>query len=171
MMLRFYRALLFLYPASYRKRFGRDMAEMFADELASARRQGLVALGRLWLRTMADLMVNVPATHLPPYRPTALPPNHNSRISPMSNLLRDLSLAIRSLTKHPLFAAIAIVTIALGIGANTAIFSVVNGVLLRPLLRQQPHREQVLEPAAACPDRAAPPHRTATGYRRRAYPG
>ena len=48
-------------------------------------------------------------------------------------LLKDLALAFRVFTRHPAFAAVVVVTLAMGIGASTAIFSVVNSVLLRPL--------------------------------------
>ncbi len=52
----------------------------------------------------------------------------------------DFKYATRTLAKSPVFAATAIVTIALGIGASTAIFSVANAVLLRPLPYKNPER-------------------------------
>lgn len=73
----------------------------------------------------------------------------------MHAFLQDLSYGLRLMRKSPGFTAVALIVLALGIGGNTAIFSVVNGVLLQPL--PYPHADQLVSIRSAEPSRGIPP--------------
>src|SRR4030095_9111952 len=67
----------------------------------------------------------------------------------MDSIIKDLKYAFRSLLRYPMFTVVAVLTLALGIGANAAIFTVVNAVLLRPLAFQD--SEQLMMIGASTP--------------------
>jgi putative ABC transport system permease protein len=129
---RVYRLLLRLYPAEFREQYGRAMMDFHRDRVAMARRRG-DSMAALWLRTSADMLASALAERL-----RALVPGAIAR----EQIAQDAAYAARGLGRRPAFAAIVISTIALGVGANAAIFSVVNGVLLRPLI--YPHADRLV---------------------------
>ena len=69
----------------------------------------------------------------------------------MQGLRQDIRYAVRTLIKAPVFTLIAVVTLALGIGANTAIFTLVNGLLLKPLPFAEP--DELMMVHLVAPDR------------------
>src|SRR5512136_1483567 len=119
---RFFRALLALFPFEFRADFGPEMEATFEDQERDAALGG----GRwsrlaLWGRTIADVLRAAPREHL-------------------DTLRQDAAFSVRVMRRSPGFALAAIVTLALGIGATTAVFSLVNAVLLRPLPYREPGR-------------------------------
>jgi putative ABC transport system permease protein len=128
---RAFRTLLRLYPARFRREFAEDMQALFAERLAEATASG--RRFRFLLTTLLNVVRAAAAerwTSHPHGQPAfAIKP----RRRPMSGLAQDVRYACRVLLRQPAYAAFVIGTLAIGIGATTAVFSVVHGVLLRPL--------------------------------------
>ena len=112
---RLHRRLLWLYPREFREEYGEEMAFVYRKRAAD---EGAV---RLWLALLGDVVRTAPREHL-------------------SVLSQDVRHAVRLFRRTPIVTATALLTIALGIGSTTAIFSVVYGVLLRPLPYPNPGR-------------------------------
>ena len=118
-MARLYCLLLKLYPARFREEFGAPLERQFADEYRDAVTSGERL--RLWLRALADLAATVPAELL-------------------REIGQDLSYAVRVYRRRALVTCLALSALALAIGATTAVFSVVNALLIRSLPFRQPDR-------------------------------
>jgi putative ABC transport system permease protein len=109
------------------------MGEMFDDALSDRARSGWWSTASLCIKTMRDLIFNIPAAHLRRRPSQQGGGTSHGRNLLMDSLFSDIRYACRSIIKNPLFTTVAIVTLGFGIGVNSAIFTVVNGVLMRPL--------------------------------------
>ncbi len=115
----FYRLLLHLYPSSYRADYGDEMCAIFAVELRQC--SGFTAWCGLWLGTLAEVF-------------------SNAAIVQWEIVRRDLRYSLRSLLRSPGFTITAVLLVTIGIGANAAIFTLADFVLVRPLPFPEPDR-------------------------------
>jgi predicted permease len=139
---RVYRALLLAYPREFRRAFDRDLVETFRDERRAARREGVPAFV-FWGSIVPDVITQGAAERV---NVTRHAPHDEDREGSLMTALQqmlsggELRAAVRRLRRAPAFSAATLVVLGLGIAVTTTIFSLVNGVLLRPLPYAEPQR-------------------------------
>ena len=146
-MIRTYRRLLGLLPAAFRSRYADDMTTDLEEMLAKT-----PARGPERLRLIVGVAVDLAATLASEWRRAAasLPrtrPDHPRR-STMDSLRADVRSALRSVRRYPVVSAVAILTLALGIGTSTAVYALVHRLLLAPLPYHDPDRLVLVWPEA-----------------------
>ena len=111
---RLFQALLRVFPFDFQREYGKDMEDVFRDQRYEiARDGGRMNWMKLWARTLIGIARTAPREHLDVLR-------------------QDVRYSVRALLRTPVYTVVAVLTLTLAIGANTAVFSVVNGVMLRP---------------------------------------
>jgi predicted permease len=129
-----FRAILRLFPREFRGDFGDQMLDDFREQREHAVREGRHSSRRLWRRTVTDALRSAPREHL-------------------DILRRDAGYAMRLFLRRPGMTASALLTLAIGIGLNAAVFSVAHAVLWRSLPLPDSERIVSLHEVSPAPER------------------
>ncbi len=135
---RLYGALLRLAPSRLRERYGREMTAMFVEAVSDARKTDPTAVVNAYARAALDLAAAWPAEIGRRRRQrdrVGIPPRGRSIM-----LGSDIRYALRSLTRQRFATGLVLAMLAIGIAANVAVFSLVNGLFLRPFPFDEPER-------------------------------
>ncbi|MGQ0646157.1 MAG: ABC transporter permease, partial [Gemmatimonadaceae bacterium] len=144
--------LLWLFPRGFRERYGPAFAVAVQRLAEEPRYRGLGGTWRLTRFLVADAARAAPrewraavvaAWQVAPHDISS-PRRHRSARHRMDTLLQDFRFAVRSLRRTPGFAAVVVISLALGIGANTLVYSVLDGIVLHPFAFPDPDRLMVV---------------------------
>ena len=127
-----YRLCLHAFPSQSRARFADEMVAMLAEQRRQLAGHPMARLS-LWMRALLDALANGFGARFRGTRVSQTPPPERPRRAGGIHLFRDARFALRGLLRAPGVAAVAVIALALGIGVNAALFSVVHKVLLAPL--------------------------------------
>jgi len=133
-----YRLLLRLAPRRLRDKHGREMEAMFRAQLADARGRGTIAVAAVWCHALADIAGAIPHNLIHHWRRRGRVGVPRERRSLMIG--SDIRYAWRSLNHQRFGSVLVIGMLALGIGSTVAVFSLVNGLFLRPFPFPEPDR-------------------------------
>jgi predicted permease len=132
---RIVRLVLRLYPSGFRERYGEGVATGVLDVVERAKAGGRIAVATTWVGAIVDVLVGLLRERWRGDSSAWRRARFNERggRETMGAWYRDVRYALRVLVGQPLFTLVAAGSLAIGIGANTAVFSVANALLLRPL--------------------------------------
>jgi len=144
-----YDSALHLYPVRFQQTFGSDMSRTFDVKLADARAGGRLGTAWFLLTEFAGLLGSVLRVRLGGSAPdSGLPPIPEHQPRPLSRLRRELRHGARRLARSPGFTIASVLTLALGVGATTAVYSLVYSTVLSPLPYPESDRLVWLDHAA-----------------------